>query len=81
MFISALIQYVLSPGFLSARSDYFGMVIITDSIERLEGLTDKSDETTTEREWMEFVEKWGLFSVDRLLKEQVCLLKSGEPFS
>ena len=82
MFISALIQYVLSPRFLSGRADYFGMIVITDSIERLEGLNNtRSDVTVTENEWMDFLNKWGIPSFDRLNMEQVCLLQAGEPFS
>ena len=77
-FISALIQYVLSPGFLSGRADYFGMIVITDSIERLEGLkNDRSNVTVTEREWTSFLNNWGIPSVDRLNMEQVCLLQAG----
>ena len=67
---------------MSSQADYFGLIVITDSIERLEGLNNtRSDVTVTENEWMDFLNKWGIPSFDRLNMEQVCLLQAGEPFS
>lgn len=73
MLIRAFIQYILSPVFINGRETPLGLIVITDSIRRLEGLTKIEQQVSNSAEWEALVHR---------LEQQVGILKSGgEPIA
>lgn len=80
-FIHTFMHCCISDNFWNGRHEPQGLVVITDSIKRLEELSNSvKDKVSAEREWGEIFKEWGIESHYREFENSVIVLKANEPF-
>lgn len=79
--IKAFMHCCIGYDVFKGHYDPIGLVIVTDSMKRLEGLSDsKNDRKEAEECWGELFEEWGIKYHYREFEKSVMVLKSDTPF-
>lgn len=79
--IKALMHCCVGYDFFKGQYEPIGLIIITDSMKRLEGLSDgKRDRIEAEECWGELFEDWGIKYHYKEFEKNVIVLKSDVPF-
>ena len=80
-FIHTFMHCCLSDWRWEGRHEPQGLIVVTDSIRRLEELSNSAkDKAIAEKEWGEFFEEWGIKNHFREFEKNIAVLKSDEPF-
>lgn len=80
-FIHTFMHCCISDWRWEGRHEPQGLIVVTDSIRRLEELSSSAkDKAIAEKEWGEFFEEWGIKNHFREFEKNIAVLKSDEPF-
>ena len=83
-FIHTLMHCCIGNSFFERRHEPQGLVVITDSIKRLEELSDSNkNKAEVKEQWGEFLKEWDIFfekHYSEAFERNVIVLKSGESF-
>lgn len=80
-FIHTFMHCCIGDYLYGGRHEPQGLVVITDSIKRLEELSNSSKDTVEAKKfWGEIFESWGIREHYREFENSVIVLKSDEPF-
>lgn len=80
-FIKAFMHCCIGDFFYCGRHEPQGLVVITDSIKRLEELSNaEKDKISAEKYWGEVFEDYGIDNHFKEFEKSVIVLKSDEPF-
>ncbi len=80
-FIHTFMHSCIGDRYYKKRHKPQGLVVITDSIKRLEELSNSSkDFLEAEKSWGELFEEWGIKDHYQEFKKNIIVLRSGEPF-
>lgn len=80
-FIHTFMHCCISDWRWEGRHEPQGLIVVTDSIRRLEELSNSAkDKAIAEKEWGEFFEEWGIKDHFREFENNIAVLKSDEPF-
>lgn len=80
-FIKTLMHCCIGLDFFKGKYNPIGLVIITDSMKRLEGLSNgKEDSIEAKKNWGELFEDWGINEHYEEFEKSVIVLKSDTPF-
>lgn len=79
--IKAFMHCCIGYDIFKGHYDPIGLIIVTDSMKRLEGLSDSKNERKEAEEcWGELFEEWGIKYHYREFEKSVIVLKSDTPF-
>ena len=80
-FIKTFMHCCIGCDLFNGQCEPIGLIVITDSIKRLEGLSDsKIDMVEVEDYWGELFEEWGVKDHYKEFEKNIIVLKSDVPF-